>query len=181
MSMDDFETDECGMSAYVTAQVMDEFNDEFGHCSPEYDELENACQFAQSNRRFRRDRMIALAADRLQDALEPLYSFDDGHSDYGYEGVNYSEWDTLYPPALETFEDLERATKAAERLWELQLTVEALADDESEAEQRQAILRREPDTSPPTRLLRSQPDLAIAPPLPRVAPLSDDAVVTLAA
>jgi hypothetical protein len=133
------------------------------------------------SRRACRDRKVSSRAEEFRVAINDLdHLFDDGHSDYGYEGSGIGEWDVLYLIAVSCLRLACLAFAKAVALGELLLSGQLNRIDEI-VEARRLLRCAEPRVPPPSRTSRSIPDLALAPPLPRVALLSDDVMVALAA
>jgi hypothetical protein len=178
MSVDDFDI---GPDGYSMADVLEyaDVSDERGKVH-DYDELCDALTWSESSRQLRRDPKVIRARERLRVAIGPLWCEDDGNSDQGYYSEpNYGYWDELYPIADKRRREMSRALSASaairERLRELARVVNNIPT------RLQWLPADEPPVPPPSRTSRSKPDLALAPPLPRVALLSDDAMVALAA
>jgi hypothetical protein len=129
-------------------------------------------------RRLRRDPQVAAARERLRVAINALWQHDDGYSDYGYEGPNVGEWDELYPVAQDCLVDVYVALAAIYALRDL--LRELLRAEGIRSLRPPWLPSPEPTVRPPSRHARSEPDLALAPPLPCVAPFSDDVMAAAA-
>jgi len=145
----------------------------------DHDDLCRALDTLGASRRLRRDTNVRQLAERLRSLVSDLWSYDDGHSDYGHDGPNFCEWDHLYPIADACVHDAGLAIAALTALADLvhELFRAGAADPADQSMPR----RPEPLARPPSLLARSAPDLALAPPLPRVALPSDDVTVATAA
>lgn len=130
-----------------------------------------------ASRRLRRDHRLAAVAERLRVLIDSLWSEDDGHSDYGYDGPNLHEWDDVYPLADACVHDaasiIAAWAEAVSLLRELVRSTDLVAAHPP-------WRHSEVHVRPPSYLARSEPDLALAPPAVRVALFSDDATTAAA-
>lgn len=181
MSIDDFEAGEYGHALCDDWSARDEYGDDPDGYLAEYERLCAALD-AYGSRRHDRDPRVRAARERLRCAVRQLYVFDDGHSSFGYEGPNVGEWDELQPVANRCLRDLRLlvalmvvAKTAHKRLRKLYRTFKSVTSAPNCLPRRLEIRAK-----PPSAVRRSEPDLALAPPLSCVALLSDDAVAALA-
>ena len=135
----------------------------------EYDRLCEVLEFSQRNRQLRRDQRVVAAHSALESVVQRLYIYGNGYSEYDYDRLNVSEWDELYPLADACFVALAVALTEVDALANHLLD---LADESISSPRVSELLPAEPTAHPPS--VRSEPALAHAPPLSRVALFSDD-------
>jgi len=148
---------------------------EYDWMSSEYDRLCEVVEASRGNRRLRRDRRVVAAADQLERAAERLYNYGNGYSEFDYDQLNVSEWDELYPLADACFVALAAALIA---VYELEAQLRDVVDASINSLPFNWLLPAEPPVR--TSSVRSEPALAHAPPLSRVALFSDDVMAAAA-
>jgi hypothetical protein len=184
LSLDDFDSDcyvdldDFDSDFYVDPSEYSEYRDYYDALVADLDDRWQVHEQLQRSRRLRRDPRLKEAVERLRVALNDLWLFDDGHSDEGYEGPNLAEWETFLPVADDYLRAARLAFAATIALTDLRRALSRA--DLIAAVGPRWIASPEPRTRPPSRVRRSEPDLALAPPLFRVALQSDDVIAAAA-
>lgn len=143
-----------------------------------YDELCKAYESATSNRALRRSSRVVAAREQLRLAIDALWQFDDGHSDFGYDSPLFCQNDELHCLAEIAELDLRLELLRGLRAVLLRQILAKTRLPRLRREWRQALECR---ASPPLRLGRSGPDLAHAPPAGRAVLYSIGTTASLAA
>lgn len=173
---------------YATCDVLPEYADEseYGDLIAALDDLEVAYDDSRRNRALRRSGRVATAADSLRTASAQLWQFDDGHSDFGYDGPIFNLGDDLHATAVSARGNLSDAIAAllaaiASRFKPLRRRVRRVRRDAMLIMRRQWRQAHEGRASPPKRPALSNPKVAHAPPCLSVVLRRDDVTTGIAA
>lgn len=165
-----------GVDSEQKAFVSDAVNDYLALIADYFERVEMLDRLV-GLRRVRRRRDLSATGACLRNALD-CYEYDDEHSDEGFEELNEGRWCEQRPVADRCLRDFRLAFEA-EIAW-AELLREFARFEAVTLMRPRWLPSPEPRVNPPSRVSRSEPDLALAPPLYRVALPSDDVIAAAA-